>query len=181
ALDGAFQGLMHRDMQSRNIMVKGGENLLKKPNLSTNEKYLKDENFFFIDFQSARRGPLQYDLASLLIDPYVNLADNIKETILYECINELNNRLKLINKDTCIKNRWTDNYEHNPEKFIKCFRYCSLTRNMQMLGAFANLSINKGKNFFKQYIPIAVENLKKNINHVDKNRITRLYSCITKL
>ena len=59
ALDGAVTGLMHRDCQSKNIM-------------------LKDNQVYFIDFQSARTGPLQYDLASLLIDPYVRLGQTLQ-------------------------------------------------------------------------------------------------------
>lgn len=161
ALDGAFEGLMHRDMQSRNIMVKDG-------------------NYFFIDFQSARRGPLQYDLASLLIDPYVNLSDHIKESVLYECRDNIGRIIEdgYINND--FFSRYS-NYSDYLERFIKCYRYCALTRNMQMLGAFANLSTNKGKSYFEQYIPVALKNLKNNINFVDTNRISRLYSCITKL
>ena len=46
---------LYRDFQSRNIMV-------------------LPEGFGFIDFQGGRLGPPQYDLASLLIDPYVGLA-----------------------------------------------------------------------------------------------------------
>jgi len=46
--------LLHRDFQSRNIMIKDG-----KP--------------YLIDFQGARLGPPGYDLASLLFDPYVGL------------------------------------------------------------------------------------------------------------
>ena len=42
---------MHRDFQSRNIMVKSGQLRL-------------------VDFQTAHRGPGLYDLASLLRDPY---------------------------------------------------------------------------------------------------------------
>ena len=48
--------LMHRDFQSRNIMI-------------------KDRKAFIIDFQGARLGPPTYDLASLLIDPYVNIPE----------------------------------------------------------------------------------------------------------
>lgn len=43
--------LLHRDFQSRNLM-------------------LKDGRVRIIDFQGARLGPLGYDLASLLLDPY---------------------------------------------------------------------------------------------------------------
>lgn len=145
ALEGSFQGLMHRDMQSRNIMVKDGK-------------------YFFIDFQSARKGPLQYDLASLLIDPYVNLSDEIRETLLHECANDIE---QLNGVDA--------------EKFIQCYRYCALTRNMQMLGAFSHLSMNRGKILFEQYIPVALENLKKNIILTDTENISTLYNHVIKL
>ncbi|MCP4022386.1 MAG: phosphotransferase [Desulfobacteraceae bacterium] len=70
ALENAHLGLMHRDMQSRNIM-------------------LKDSDIFFIDFQSARKGPLQYDLASLFIDPYVQLNNHIRQALLKYVIQKL--------------------------------------------------------------------------------------------
>ncbi|WP_168720075.1 aminoglycoside phosphotransferase family protein [Thermosulfurimonas marina] len=44
--------VLHRDFQSRNLMIKGGR-------------------LYLIDFQAARLGPPSYDLASLLYDPYV--------------------------------------------------------------------------------------------------------------
>ena len=52
--DGRF--FMHRDFQSRNIMV-------------------MDEKIGIIDWQGGRMGPLAYDLSSLLIDPYTRLSD----------------------------------------------------------------------------------------------------------
>jgi len=54
-----FKVVMHRDFQSKNLMVKKGE-------------------IFVIDFQGARLGPPSYDLASLLFDPYVNHFENFK-------------------------------------------------------------------------------------------------------
>ena len=53
---------LHRDFQSRNIMIHGGEACI-------------------IDFQGGRLGPLAYDLASLLIDPYVALPDDFPSFI----------------------------------------------------------------------------------------------------
>jgi NDP-sugar pyrophosphorylase family protein len=55
ALEHPYTGFLHRDFQSRNILVRHGK-------------------YYVIDFQGARLGPLQYDLASLLIDPYVKLS-----------------------------------------------------------------------------------------------------------
>ncbi len=54
---------LHRDFQSRNIMVKDG---LPR----------------FIDYQGGRLGPAGYDLASLLIDPYASLPLEFQEDML---------------------------------------------------------------------------------------------------
>ncbi|PID76396.1 MAG: aminoglycoside phosphotransferase [Deltaproteobacteria bacterium] len=51
---------LHRDFQSRNIMVKNG-------------------TYYIIDFQGGRVGPPGYDLASLLNDPYVALKNEVKK------------------------------------------------------------------------------------------------------
>ena len=128
----SFSGLMHRDMQSRNIMV-------------------KNKQIFFIDFQAARKGPLQYDLASLLIDPYVNLDFKIREKILMYCALKIS-RLTGFDKN----------------KFIHCYRFCAITRNLQILGAFAYLSMVKGKKNFENYIPCALHNLKINVDVLNK-------------
>ncbi len=49
--------LIHRDLQSQNIMLKNGQAVL-------------------IDFQGMRRGCLFYDLGSLIYDPYVSFTDS---------------------------------------------------------------------------------------------------------
>ena len=54
---------LHRDFQSRNIMIKDG---LPR----------------FIDYQGGRLGPAGYDLASLLIDPYASLPMDFQEEML---------------------------------------------------------------------------------------------------
>ena len=132
ALKYAHNGLMHRDMQSKNIMV-------------------HDEKIYFIDFQSARIGPLQYDLASLLIDPYVKLPQIVQEEMLtYTMI-----RLEI---DSTIKQ----------DEFKECYQYCCLTRNLQFLGAFAFLSRVKGKKSFESYIPHAVVSLKSTLRGMDR-------------
>jgi aminoglycoside/choline kinase family phosphotransferase len=56
---------MHRDFQSRNIMVKEG-------------------NLRIVDFQTAHRGPGMYDVASLLKDPYHPLRPGTRKTLLME-------------------------------------------------------------------------------------------------
>jgi len=144
ALKNSVTGLMHRDMQSRNIMV-------------------QNSRVFFIDFQSARIGPLQYDLASLLIDPYVRLDDPIKNDLLQYTTRAL--KLTAGAK----------------QDFLDCYQYCCLTRNLQFLGAFAFLSQIKLKKKFEPYIPIAVDSLKKIVTGLDTEKIPKLTKLVQTL
>jgi aminoglycoside/choline kinase family phosphotransferase/choline kinase len=123
ALEGNEPGFMHRDCQSRNIMVKNGR-------------------FYFIDFQGGRLGPPQYDLAALLIDPYVELAPDEQEALLEYAMNRLALRRPL-----------------DPARFRRGFGYCALARNLQILGAFGFLSTQRGKTQFARYIPAALRSL----------------------
>lgn len=123
ALENAVTGFMHRDLQSRNIMI-------------------FEDTPFFIDFQGGRIGPVQYDLASLLTDPYVHLNDSIQEALLDYSIQKLAEVISI-----------------DPPAFAACYRYCSITRILQSLGAFGHLSKAKNKPFFEQFIPIALTNL----------------------
>ena len=59
ALNRAPRVLVHRDLQSSNILLRGGRPWL-------------------IDFQGMRYGPAVYDLASLLCDPYVQLSPALR-------------------------------------------------------------------------------------------------------
>jgi len=112
---------MHRDLQSRNIMR-------------------KENQFYLIDFQGARQGPLQYDLASLLIDPYVELPDAIQSRLLEDCSQKVVQRTGVAADD-----------------FRQTYWYCCLTRNLQMLGAFGYLTSVMQKGQFEGYIPAAVK------------------------
>lgn len=62
-LAAAPRSFTHRDYQSRNIMVKGGELVV-------------------IDFQDALQGPRQYDLVALLRDSYVELPRDFVDGML---------------------------------------------------------------------------------------------------
>ncbi len=132
ALEHAQIGLMHRDMQSKNIMIRNKE-------------------VFFIDYQSARTGPLQYDLASLLIDPYVGLKGAIQDKLIHYAMK----KLKLNSQEQ--------------KKFKTCYAYCCLTRNLQFLGAFGFLSQVKNKKQFETFIPDAVRSLINIFQHLGLN------------
>jgi aminoglycoside/choline kinase family phosphotransferase len=106
---------LHRDFQSRNLMV-------------CNSKIR------IIDFQGGRLGPLGYDLASLLIDPYVQIPEEVQQELLDHYLEHL-----------C-------RYGLDDLAFLKGYPYLALQRNLQILGAFAFLSNQKHKDFFKQFI-----------------------------
>lgn len=62
-LSNAKKVILHRDLQSQNIMLKEGK-------------------VYFVDYQSARWGPAGYDLASLLWDPYVELNEEMRKELM---------------------------------------------------------------------------------------------------
>jgi aminoglycoside/choline kinase family phosphotransferase/dTDP-glucose pyrophosphorylase len=145
ALEFSVIGFMHRDMQSRNIMV-------------------KDNRFYFIDFQGGRLGPVQYDLASLLIDPYVELSPWVRNQLLNFSGKTLP---ALLNID--------------PGNFLTCYTYCSITRNLQILGAFAYLNRIKGKRYFEKYIPNAIKTLTHNLSVLKNREFPNLESIVREI
>ncbi len=80
-LAGQRNRLIHRDLQSQNIIIK------------QNRPYL-------IDFQGLRRGLPAYDLASLLCDPYICMNQHIKSELLDYYINKYYLLLDSGNADT---------------------------------------------------------------------------------
>jgi aminoglycoside/choline kinase family phosphotransferase len=123
ALADGLEGFMHRDMQSRNIM-------------------LKNDRFYFIDFQGGRLGPVQYDLASLLIDPYAGLPPEEQDQLLDYAMQRL-----------------AAGPSVDAAGFRRGYACCALSRNLQILGAFGFLSAVKGKKQFTRYIPAALRGL----------------------
>jgi len=120
---------LYRDFQSKNIMITRGE-------------------LRWIDFQGARRGPLHYDLASLLLDPYVDLTEEMRAKLLDYYLEQLGKLMPV-----------------ESSSFLNDYRVIALHRNMQMLGAFAFLFMVKGKTHFVSYMPAAVKSLKKLLDH----------------
>nr|WP_319493077.1 sugar phosphate nucleotidyltransferase [uncultured Desulfobacter sp.] len=132
ALLHATTGLMHRDCQSKNIMIHGGAP-------------------WFIDFQSARLGPIQYDLASLLIDPYVTLSRAVRDELLNYALEHIGLKVSV-----------------DKNNFTHSFRYCCISRNLQMLGAFGFLTQVKHKHQFEKYIPAALKGLERRLQNLNE-------------
>jgi aminoglycoside/choline kinase family phosphotransferase len=134
--EGTF--FLHRDFQSRNIIVSGG-------------------SIGIIDWQGGRLGPLGYDLASLIIDPYSDLPLRDKEKVYHRY-------LSLIREENA---GWV-------EPFEKHFPYLAILRNLQILGAFSYLSKVKGKKYFEAYIPAAVRTLHDSLHQLNDPNLSPL-------
>jgi aminoglycoside/choline kinase family phosphotransferase len=112
--------LVHRDFQSQNIMIKEGD-------------------AYFIDFQGLRPGLAQYDLASLLYDPYVSMEPSQREELLEDYM------------------KMTGVADAAP--FRRVFDLCAMQRLMQALGAYGFLGLVKGRPQFLEHIPAAMASL----------------------
>jgi aminoglycoside/choline kinase family phosphotransferase len=129
-LDALPRVLVHRDFQSQNIIMRHGQAHL-------------------IDFQGMRPGLPQYDLASLLYDPYVNLsAGERAELIAY------------------YKERVSAGGACAADDFDEILQLCAMQRLMQALGAYGFLGLVKQHKAFLAHIPVALNSLCSVIGHI---------------
>lgn len=116
-LGSSHKHLVHRDFQSQNLLVKDGK-------------------VYMIDFQGLRRGRQEYDLASLIFDPYMDHSEDEREALL---------------------DLWEDISDERPETSL--FHKCAAQRLMQALGAFGNIIENRQDEWYRQHIPVAMKSL----------------------
>jgi N-acetylmuramate 1-kinase len=117
--------LVHRDFQSQNIIARAGEVCL-------------------IDFQGLRPGLAQYDVASLLLDPYVNLTAAERDELLEHYMSGL----------------LGPENDNDPE-FLRVYQLCAMQRLMQALGAYGKLGHVDGRDSFLDHIPTAITRLRE--------------------
>src|SRR6266508_5604992 len=122
--------LVHRDFQSQNIIIQNGQANL-------------------IDFQGMRPGVGEYDLASLLFDPYVELsAAERSELIGY------------------YRRKQTNNGRRVNGQFDDILQLCVMQRMMQALGAYGFLGLVRGHEHFLQYVPGAMRSLRGTVGKI---------------
>ncbi len=117
----------HRDFHSRNLM-------------------LHDNHLVMIDFQDARMGPAEYDLASLLRDSYVTLPEELVEELLTLYTDEIHGTA-----------------DNSPAKFRYIFDVMSLQRNIKALGTFGYQISVRGCGRYASSIPRTAAYVSRNI------------------
>jgi len=108
------QVVIHRDYHSRNLMV------------------LENSQLGLLDFQDAMKGPIAYDLVSLIKDCYIDwppekIAQWIKLFCEYQAL------------DPALVSQWVD--------------WVGLQRHLKVLGIFARLNLRDAKTHYMQYLP----------------------------
>ena len=117
-----------------------------------------------VDFQSARFGPAQYDVAAMAIDPYVSLDNEIRKRILHAYLSRLEESGLM-----------------SVEAFMSGYPIIALHRNLQILGAFSFLGHGKKKPFFLQWIPGALTSLNDLLESRPEWRCPVLRSCVERV
>lgn len=140
------EGFLYRDFQSRNIMIRDGIP-------------------WFIDFQGGRKGAPHYDVASLLLDPYVELERPLHDRLLDFYISLL--------KEDIYKDKGT---------FIDEYRIFGIVRLLQALGAYGFRGLYERKPNFTDSIPAAVRQLSRlfEVEHI-RNGLPELSRIVSSL
>lgn len=134
---------LYRDFQPRNIMIKDGQ-------------------LYYIDYQSGRKGPLQYDVASFLYSGSIELNEIERNSLLNYYIGELN---KFISYDE--------------KEFKYYFYYFVFLRLLQVLGSYAYLHEMRNDREVIKKISKALFNLKGLTNKIENGEVKMLIEMIT--
>ena len=131
---------VHRDCQSQNIMLHAGAAWL-------------------IDFQGMRYGRKEYDMASLIYDPYMQLSETERDELL-----QLWQKMEGAPLDMGI------------------YSACAMQRLMQALGAFANIGYNQQRDWYLNLIPAGLAALRHAATHTPADSpASSVAACLLKL
>ena len=121
---------MYRDFQARNVMI-------------------HNDAPWFIDYQGGRKGPLQYDLASMIFQAKANLPFDLREELLDFYLDELEKKIIV-----------------DRQKFKEFYSGFVLIRTLQVLGAYGFRGYFQRKPHFIESIAYAIKNVKWLINNL---------------
>lgn len=139
-LAGEPRVLCHRDYHSRNLM-------------------LWNDRLQVIDFQDARMGPDTYDMVSLLRDSYVDLPEDLVETLIDEFLT-------------------MKGQAGTTKTYRERFDRMALQRNLKALGTFGYQTTARGNPVYIQYIPRTLRYVADNLRSHD--RLPELRRLLTK-
>lgn len=122
-------GFMYRDFQARNIQV-------------------LNNDVWLIDYQGGRKGPMLYDLVSILYQASAQLSDSFREEL-----------------KTYYKVKLDKKFTIGSETFEQDFISMVFIRIIQTLGAYGFRGIIEKKAYFIESIPLALVNLDKVIKN----------------
>ena len=122
---------LYRDFQSRNIMLREG-----RP--------------WFLDYQGGRKGPLQYDIASLLFDSKADLPPELRRELLDEYLRRLSAFVDL-----------------DRAAFMHYYYAYVYVRLMQAMGAYGFRGFYEHKLHFLQSVPYALKSLRWLLEHAE--------------
>lgn len=128
---------LYRDFQPRNIMI-------------------KDNIFYYIDYQSGRKGPLQYDVASFLYSGSIDISEDERNILLNYYTDELNKYVI-----------------YDKEEFKYYFYFFAFLRLLQILGSYAYLHERRKDIDVLKKIPKALKNLKSLTNKIENPKLRR--------
>ncbi len=120
---------MFRDFQPRNIM-------------------LKNDSLYFIDYQSGRKGPLHYDLASFLYSGSIDLNEEERDFLLKSYLNDLK-------------------YKTDKKEFLKFYKFYILIRLIQVLGSYGYSFHQKKEKKYLAKIQKGLMNMKTLLGQFD--------------
>ena len=135
--------LLHRDFQSRNILLTPGGPAV-------------------IDFQSARPGPLAYDAAALILDPYVGLPAWVRGELLARYLGELSA------------------LGEEPGGFDDAWFALGAFRLLQALGAFGKLGGRMGKPGFLEHAGTALDQLAHHLGERGRRELPALWEAVAR-
>ena len=137
------KGFIFRDFQSRNIMI-------------------KQNTPMFIDYQGGLKGPILYDLVSLIWQAKANFSDQKKTNLLHEYLQQL----RIFRSD------------YTNEMLYETYHYCVVIRVLQTLGAYGLRGLIERKPHFLDSIQFGLENLKKIVDFPILKKYPALLSII---
>lgn len=141
--------LTHRDFHSRNVMVAPIEAPVRADRAGAAKSRVALKNrLVMIDFQDARMGPAQYDLASLLKDSYYQLDEaQVMRLLDYYMI-----RWEAISGESLDR-----------DHFLHVFDMMAVQRNFKAIGSFGSFQNRRGNPAYLKYIGNTFENIRRTL------------------